>query len=145
MIPSAPLQSDHFLDISYFIRLTLTLRPSDVLALRGFPSELQNVDYDGRTIHTQAFAVDGRYVGPGESKHCGIVRFEDLEKNASLDGLSGSPVFRFEKTRTGLGFLFAGVLIQGTKTSGLGRFIHASVVFKALQLLESKSAQGDHP
>jgi hypothetical protein len=65
-------------------------------------------------------------------------RFLDLSQITDLDGLSGSPVFQFEKLQGGLGYLFAGVFIRGTKLSEKGRFIHASAVFKALRMLSGE-------
>jgi hypothetical protein len=141
LVESANLQGHHFLDIDYFIRLDCTLKPNAILALRGYPSQFNWVDYERRVIHTQAFAVDGVFGGAAESRHCGIVKFPDLAKIDNLDGLSGSPVFQFEKNKGGFSHLFAGVLIRGSKEAGRGMFIYSSVVFKSLQLLAENAAR----
>jgi hypothetical protein len=93
------------------------------------------VDYERRVIHTQGYVVDGKHAGLAPARHCSSVQFTELPHITSLDGLSGSPVFQFENLPQGLGYLFAGVLIRGNHVALRGRFIHASVVFRALQLL----------
>jgi hypothetical protein len=72
---SSDLGSDHFLNIDYFASLTFRLDASATLALRGYPGDLNWVDYEKRTIHTRASAVDGYYEGPAESRHCSIIAF----------------------------------------------------------------------
>jgi len=141
LVESANLKGHHFLDIDYFIGLDCVLKPDAILALRGYPSQFNWVDYERRVIHTQGFAVDGSYGGAAESRHCGIIKFPDLTKIDNLDGLSGSPVFQFEKNQGGFSYLFAGVLIRGSKEAGRGTFIYASVVFKSFQILAENAAR----
>ncbi len=140
LVEAADLQGNQFLDIDYFIGLDCKLNPKATLALRGFPSQLNFVDYERRVIHTQGFCTDGNFGGAAESQYCGLIKFIDLEKIESLDGLSGSPVFQFEKLERGYHYLFAGVLIRGSKASGLGSFIYSSIVFRALQKLVANPA-----
>jgi hypothetical protein len=75
-----------------------------------------------------------------EDKYCSIIRFNNLDPIKDLDGLSGSPVLAFreteEKTYT---HHFAGVLIRGTKASGMGRFINSNVVIRGLRHLPAAS------
>jgi hypothetical protein len=76
------------------------------------------------------------YIGPAEATHCSKIRFNNLDHINDMDGLSGSPVFQFKPVSENAYYeTFAGVLIQGTKESKIGRFIDAPVVYKALSLI----------
>jgi hypothetical protein len=136
-IPSAEVVRAHFLDLDYYSKMPVDFLTSDsILALRGCPSEINQVDYEDNVIRTKEFATDGFYDGPAEEKGCSRIRFINLESIESLDGLSGSPVFNLnEIEEKQYSHFFAGVFIRGTKGSLLGRFINAEVVYAFLNLV----------
>lgn len=133
LVDTSILHGLHFLDADYFAELRFCLVSNAILALRGYPGELNWVNYDENIIHEQAFAADGHFDGPAQLKHCGRMRFNSLEPIQDTDGLSGSPVFQFQTTPNGLSYLFAGMLIRASKQSGCGSFIEAPVIFSALK------------
>jgi len=135
MVSPADLRSNHFLDLGYFAHLRLALKTSALLVLRGYPSEKNWIDYATKVIRTQSFSPQARFSGDSELRHCGLIT--DIEPNSveNFDGMSGSPVFQIEQLPGGLGYLFAGVLIRAGRRSRRGRFIYASVIFKALQII----------
>ena len=110
----------------------------EILAVVGHPSELSIIDYENIDIRTEGFSADGRYAGSAGDKFCSIIRFNKLSPIKDMDGLSGSPVLAFREIEDAVyTHHFAGVLIQGTTTSGLGRFINSAVVIQALKHLSA--------
>lgn len=104
------------------------------MALRGFPVELTNIDFDRRVIRERAFAADGFHVGPATDKRCHFLQLHDRSQLQDLDGISGSPVFYLREASTNH-YLhrFADVVTQDPRKSGdRVRFIHASVLLAAL-------------
>jgi hypothetical protein len=135
LLSQSVLASNHFLDLEYFSRLPCVFHADSVLIIRGYPSDLNTINYSEKIIHTQAYTTEATYTGVAESVHCGSLVFNDLSDVEDVDGMSGSPVMKFEKTHYGHTFMFAGVLIRATKSSSQGRFIKAEVVFRALQII----------
>jgi hypothetical protein len=106
-----------------------------MLITRGFPHYLGGIDYDRRVIKIRGFAADGEYGGPTETDHVHVFRFYDLSQVSDIAGISGSPVFRVEKTQRNIAYSFAGMIIQGGKTAGISRFIDSDVVLTAMTKL----------
>src|SRR5437867_3031957 len=95
LLPPAVLRSTHFLDLTHHDERCLSRE--EILAVVGYPSERNSVDYDKFVINTEGYSVDGRYDGPAEVKHCSKIRFNNLARIEDLDGLSGSPVLAFKE------------------------------------------------
>jgi hypothetical protein len=139
----AVLGSKHFLCLDNH-----TEREADaneILAVVGHPSELNTIeDYGNGIVRTQGFSPDGRYAGPAEDKNCSKIRFNNLSQIKDLDGLSGSPVLAFREIRDKVytNARFTGVLIRGSKESGMGRFINSSVVIQFLKHSSVNSERG---
>jgi hypothetical protein len=128
------LDSNNFLSLGD--RDMRGVRKDEILAVVGYPSELNTVDYENIDIRTQGFSADGRYAGPAEEKFCSKIRFNNLSPIKDMDGLSGSPVLAFREIEEAIYMHhFAGVLIRGSTASGLGRFINSVVVIRALKYL----------
>jgi hypothetical protein len=137
-LPTAVLNSTHFLHLDNYAEREVD--ESEILAIVGHPSELNTVDYENVIVRTQGFSTDGRYAGPGEDRFCSKIRFNKLEAISDLDGLSGSPVLAFKEIKDAVyTHRFVGVLIRGTKVSGIGRYINSAVVIHALKYLSATS------
>src|SRR5258708_39776538 len=89
-LPLAVLRSKHFLDLDHYEERSLDNK--NILAVVGYPTERNPVDYERSIINTQGFSADGHYDGPAEETHCSKVRFNRLAPIEDLDGLSCSPV-----------------------------------------------------
>jgi hypothetical protein len=135
MVNPEIFSSGHFLDLKYFSQLPCLFYRDSVLVLKGYPSEKNSVDYERKVIHTQAFACEAAFSGPGESTHCSKISFKDLALVEDLDGMSGSPVIKFDRTAMGFAYVFAGVLIRAGRAAAAGRIINCDVVYKAMQIL----------
>jgi hypothetical protein len=86
-------------------------RDSELVVI-GFPSELQDIDYDQRVITNHRILLNARYRGQSFEGHRWVHGLETINRAGlkSLDGLSGSPVMgRMARGRWGL----AGVAILG--------------------------------
>lgn len=132
-VSPADFLSKNFLDLEQLRFEPFVLKESSILAVAGYPSEVNTIDYESYSIMTQGNSFDGRYRGPGEDNGCSKIRINSVGSLKEMDGLSGSPVIQF----TPLGGNryrphFAGILIRGTSQSGLGRFINAPHVYAAL-------------
>lgn len=135
MVNSEIFSSGHFLDLKYFSRLPCVFHTESILVLKGYPSEKNSVDYERKVIHTQAFVCEASFSGAGESAHCSKLTFKDLSLVQDLDGMSGSPIIKFDKTAMGFAYVFAGVLIRAGRDAAAGRMINCGVIYKAMQIL----------
>ena len=116
-LPPTILDSNNFLSLGdHDVRVVCE---DEILAVVGYPSELNTVDYENIDIRTQGFSVDGRYAGPAEENFCSKIRFNNLSRIRDMDGLSGSPVLAFREICDAIYVhRFAGVLIRGSTASG---------------------------
>lgn len=136
LIGHAKFQPPLVLDLDASAKLKFEITSETVLAMVGFPSEINAVDYEKRILKTKGFSADGRYAGPSEDPHCSKIRFNNVAQIQDLDGLSGSPVFAFKEISDGAYLIdFAGVLVRATKTSGTGRYVNSWIIIRALQIL----------
>jgi len=132
-VSEGDLLSNYFLDLQRYRHDSFVLRDDSILALVGFPAEINTIGYDEYTIMTRGISVDGRYCGPAEENGCSKIRINSLGALEHMDGLSGSPVLEF----TPLGGKFyrpqlAGVLIRRTSASRYGRFVDAPSLYSVL-------------
>ncbi len=97
--------------------------------LRGFPSNVNTVDYDEGVIGQRAFEVEADYIKPSPMDHCHNIQFRDTSMCSDLDGLSGTPVFWIGDTEPH-DHLFAGLLLRAG--SDQGHFVHATVILDIL-------------
>jgi hypothetical protein len=133
-LSSEILRSKHFLALDNYAERSLGRQ--EILAVVGYPTECNTVEYDEFVVRTKGFSADGRYDGPAEDTHCSRIRFNVLSPIGDLDGMSGSPVLAFEEIQEGLyRHHFAGVLIRATKESGMGRFVNSAIVMEILKRL----------
>jgi hypothetical protein len=100
--------------------------------MRGFPHDRSYVDYDEAVLREQAAIVEADFAGPSPMRFCHQMKFRDLSHFTDLDGLSGSPVFWVSDAEP-RAHCFAGVAIRATYSSGIGHFVHGSVVVAALE------------
>jgi hypothetical protein len=127
-----------FVDLDYLIKHDVSLREGDQLVTRGCPNCLGQIDYDAVKIRNGFFAVDGTYAGVGHEHKTHVFRFSDLSQISEINGMSGSPVFKLKKWSRGTDYWFVGVILRGTKASGVARFVDRGVVFQAIHLLRQK-------
>jgi len=132
-ISAADFNSSSFLNLDPDRSKPFELSESSILALAGYPAEINSITYQEYLISTQGIVVDGHYCGPGEESGCSKIRFNSLGNLEDMNGLSGSPVVQFKPLR-GKFYRqsFAGMLIRGTKQAGEGRFVNAPIIYQAL-------------
>jgi len=157
------LESDKFCDIVFFkIDSSLTtaaqlhaLHPVDLetcarmqpinleagkslLALKGYPTVLNQINYEDRKLPARPYSITGTYAGAAPFPKGHLMKFHDVSLVAEHDGLSGSPVFLFS-TQPDLEFRFAGMHVRGGEFNRqIGCFIDAQVLFKALRQIQVK-------
>lgn len=114
---------------------------------RGYLNQPSPVDYDAKVLRQQPVILEADYTGPSPMKLCHEMRFRDLSHCAvfddpenKLDGMSGAPVFWLGETEP-RNHRFAGVAVRATYSSGIGHFVHGSVVLAALE----KALAGSQP
>ena len=101
------------------------------LWVSGYPSSHQLVDYEASHLQYTRCFLKAWYDCPDSTavaKHRIVI---DAELD-SLEGLSGSPVFVQTELQS---FLLAGILIQGSASSGLGHFVGAEALAALLAQL----------
>lgn len=99
--------------------------------LRGFPHDLNAIDYEAAIIGQQAVILEADCVGKSPMAHCHEIQFRDVSMCSTLDGLSGTPIFWVGDTAP-YEHRFAGLLLRATHKSGRGHFVHAEVILAAL-------------
>jgi trypsin-like peptidase len=107
--------------------------PGHKLLVRGYPKTRCLIDYEKLTIVWQAYGGTGQYVGATSSKWLHTMKMDDISQVESVDGLSGSPVFLAAPEQDGLAFSFAGMVLRGSKESGLLHFLDRAVVRAAIR------------
>jgi len=96
----------------------------DVLHFEGCPSDTTILDYDNQKYDLHFASADLIYQQPSDCRnvHIGCAQLSD--DCPDFDGLSGSPVFRIsDKNSASSAALFAGMLIQATRSSKQMRFL----------------------
>ena len=111
------------------------------MVTRGYPKELNPVDYDNHRIAQRALTVVGEYDGPDtDQSHIWVMRYGKPGQRlpgTTGDGMSGSPVFAvIPNARNSV--RFAGTVIRGGHTSGLWRVVSPCVLWSALRNLEQR-------
>ena len=121
-----------FLDLDFHSKYTLNFHPGDNVGIMGSPHEGNEIDYESGHIKILRSAISGHYYGPGPEK--GIHRVESLllEGIPSLQGFSGSPIFKIVEDFTGTAAWFAGMVIRGTAESRSCFFVEARIIYAAL-------------
>jgi hypothetical protein len=111
-------------------RNPLVPRDEDTLIVRGHLTGLREVDYERRVIKEQAVLATGRYGSDRLGEHMRFMKFDNIEAISSVDGMSGSAVFRNCNNQ----FEFAGMIVRGSTTAGGCHFIERSVIYTAIKL-----------
>lgn len=112
-----------------------------IFVTRGYPIDMNPVDYDNHKIPQKSLTLDGRYDGPDQTqKHLWILRYgkcgEPIANGATNgNGMSGSPVLAFNGTKLPR---FAGVILRGGHTSGIWRVASPFVLWSALRDLDKR-------
>jgi hypothetical protein len=130
--------SERFLKLDKIRNQRVLLDPGEKLVTRGFPNSLGAIDYDRRKIRVQALTFDGLYAGRTDASRVHRFQFSDSTGVTDLNGMSGSPVFVLRQTEQGLRYLFGGMIIQGSTTAGVARFIDCGTIFAALDKVHGK-------
>jgi hypothetical protein len=109
-------------------------RDSSTFFVIGYPLEHSAVDYEGETIATQRFALQGRYAGPAASRFLHEIEVQDHLGLSDFRGLSGSPVFSWVEDEPAKGRItLCGMAVQGTVGSMRVRFIEWEVIAEAIK------------
>lgn len=119
------------------------LTAGDELWIVGYASECNLVDYETRTIKSTRSVIRGVYLGQSSAAHCHKLRVETSIHLASYDGLSGSPVFTYQR-RTENGRivdypLLVGMLLRGTASSGVAHFVDSDVIAQFINVVEGNA------
>ena len=110
-------------------------------AFRGYPTELNVPDYEKKVLKCTSVTLDATWLELLARTGCGALRVNEAISHfglRDLDGVSGSPVFSFQRTAAGILGKFAGVIIKVGREDfdpQLVRFIEARVVFLALETI----------
>lgn len=121
----------------------LKLQGGARLAIVGYPSEKNYIDYANSKINIQRYIFDAHYLGESISAHCYQLMVKDSLSLESFDGLCGSPVFYFPKVdiahqnQPSRDPHFVGMIIRGSPSSSLMQFISAQVIENLVTLAES--------
>lgn len=99
--------------------------------MRGFPHDLNAIDYEEAIVRQQAALLEADHVGPSPMAYCHEIAFRDLSVCKTLDGLSGTAVFWVGASKPHE-HRFAGLMLRATYESGRGHFVHAEVILAAL-------------
>jgi hypothetical protein len=90
----------------------------------GYPSELQDVDYERPGVVARIAIVNGVYDGPSQSPYVHRLRMQRT-RQFDPDGLSGGPVFYLGGDAGSYFIGFAGMVIRGSAGSEILHFIEA--------------------
>lgn len=105
---------------------------------RGFPIETRSLDWIEKSIRQTAILGQGEYGGRASFDCCHVINLLNLKPLASLDGLSGSPLFQINHENEKFSReAFAGMIVRGTKESGKAYFIEHSIVLDAMRDIEN--------
>lgn len=115
-----------FFNIEAFMH-GLILSPGDSLVTRGFPDTPHNdIDHDNGVLNHQALFAYAEYLGHAvfKSQHIHSMRYADLEGVSSLNGMSGSPVFKHALDSNSRARLwFVGMIVRGGSEAMQSHFI----------------------
>jgi hypothetical protein len=126
-----------FVDLDYLNFKNIQFSKGDILMTKGCPNCVGRIDYDTGAIQRGFVAFEGCYDGKSCDQNVHTLRFAQMKDIPSLNGFSGSPVFKVYQAlfRDGIEHCFAGVIIRGTIESGIAHFIDSEVVFRAINEL----------
>mgnify|MGYP005849850431 CR=1 FL=1 len=98
------------------------LSSNDILYFRGHPWLDQDIDYENRRIGLRSMDSSAFYHGASIFPNCHSMRLHEIHAK-TLDGFSGSPVFKVTWKKTGeKHFEMIGMVIRGTIESGIAHF-----------------------
>jgi len=127
-----------FLDLDRLLNYPPTLASKDGLGLKGCPKHAGGIDYESGIIKLGFVAWSGKYIGPSHERNLHKLKFDDLKGVPSLDGFSGSPVFKLVQNAFEKSHWFAGVLLRGTTSSGIAHFVDYKIVYEALNIISHR-------
>jgi hypothetical protein len=138
-----PLERDLYSDVQFGAEPPYELSPALAqwspelpghLITRGFPDDLQFIDYNRAVIHEQGVILEADAIGRASMAHCVEIAFRDVSPCSTLNGLSGSPVFWLSASKPH-NHVFVGILLRATHSSRRGFIVQAHVLFAALENL----------
>lgn len=128
-------------DIEQGLLIAEELSQGDELWVIGYPSESNFIDYDASKIKTTRSVIKGIYQGLSTVNHCHEMKITGSIKLSSFDGLSGSPVFYLRSKIVGnveqLFPMLVGMILQGTASSSIARFVSSNVIANLILKAES--------
>lgn len=116
-------------------------RWESVMFLMGYPTEINEMDYANLTFSAQQTMLAGAFAGPTRSRCCHKIRVTVRPPVTDFNGLSGSPVFSLESSvGQPHSAKFAGMVLLGTASSGLVRFVEAERILQVLSEMRTPAA-----
>lgn len=113
----------------------------DELFIVGYPSESRIVDYVESKIAYTRKAIRGLFDGPSIGAHCFKTKIDTTVELDDYDGISGAPVFRFQKKQIdGEDWTFpmlVGLVLRGSGQSSTAHFVGAHVIVNAIRCAEA--------
>lgn len=102
----------------------------------GYPSELNDVDYDEGLINTQQVLMSGQYIGPSVAQPTiHQIKVRNPTKLRAFGGFSGSPVLALDSKLGDRNVIsVAGMAIWGSSKSGMVHFIESAVILELLTM-----------
>lgn len=98
---------------------------AEMFLVLGYPSQLQNADYETPEIKSRAVFVSTRYDGASHSPFVHRLRMERERLRFDADGMSGGPVFYIGRRDREFFVGFAGMTIRGGANTDILHFVSA--------------------
>jgi hypothetical protein len=134
--------------------LPYELRQSDNLTVfganshylyRGFPTFMRSVDYGGSTIKQGSISSRAQYRGPTPYTHIHEIVLVNDGTLASVDGLSGSPIFQVNSDVGQFSYeAFAGIMIRGNPNK-VYFLVHRRVIEMLVDVCEARTVSVGSP
>ncbi len=117
------------LDLNKLMKKNITLAPGLRLVVSGFPTELNEPDYENKILPNYRFIITSTYTQTSATiSYLHQLSLLDISNISNFDGFSGAPVFSVKSDN----YRLAGMILRGTIESGVAHFIGVSVIYELL-------------
>lgn len=113
------------------------LKQGDELLVAGYPNDHRAVNYEDFKIRYTRSVLKANFVGFSSSQqHCGDMRIDTPHGLTTLNGFSGSPIYRLVNVGQFTMPMMVGLAVLANDETGLVRFIDAKVLRHAISVSE---------
>jgi hypothetical protein len=106
--------------------------PDSTFMLFGYPTNLRKVDYDSPSIAVRQIVTSAKYRSASRAASVHSIEMTRTSDYSS-DGLSGGPVFHLGQDAQGFYCGFAGVILRGSESSNMIRFLDVRLMLQFLK------------